>query len=192
VLPFDLTPHDVAAAVLDKVLLGSAAIVFGYWLNRKMEVFRSRRAMEAEFLRERTKRLDELFGLMLEVEVSAQKFISRAVRYVDSLKDLRAEGKEPPSEMPQDMQEALMEFVTLSIKTRQRGAAFRPWIGDMLANLCVEYDTVVNESARAQAYPGGPRDLEKIEDLKWRTAGLQEHIVATIREGAPPPPKRNT
>jgi hypothetical protein len=42
--------QHITSSVVDKVLSGGVALLVAYWLNRRIEIFRSRRAFEGEFL----------------------------------------------------------------------------------------------------------------------------------------------
>ena len=200
-LPFELTAHEIASAVLDKGLLGLAAVGFGDWVNRRMEVFRSRRALEAEFLRERTKRLDELHNLMLEVEDTGDKSVLFARKDNAERKALKVNA-EMGRAVSADAQErsggAAREYYgkwwDLTVELRRRAASVRPWIGDALAASCTEYVKVINSSVRMQVREpndesDGPPDwksqFEEMKKLKDQAAELRGQIVAEIRKGAP-------
>src|SRR6478609_4334554 len=58
--------------LLDTGLLALLGLFFAFLLNRKREACRAPRAFESEFVMERTKRLDELLGLMLDVDAESQ------------------------------------------------------------------------------------------------------------------------
>ena len=67
--------RQVLLSGVDKGLLGLAALGVGYRINVRLERFRARRALEGEFLRERTRRLDELYVAMLEVEATGRIYV---------------------------------------------------------------------------------------------------------------------
>ena len=168
---------QIIASVVDKVLLGGVALVVAHFLNRRIEEFRARRALESEFLRERTRRLDEIYVLMLEIETTADRFSSLAMDYI-------REKRSKPLLLvrPAELDPAHKKFRELSAELRRKAAHSRPWIGDDLGQLCAEYERVVKESVSEQTIPG-THDTEKIERLEGRTAELQRTIVAAIREG---------
>jgi hypothetical protein len=197
-VPIPITLHEFASSLLDKVLLGSAALVVGYQLNKRMELFRSRRAMEAEFLRERTRRLDELFGMMLEVEDAGAVFaalalMSEAQRFADHVNTGGAPDSAPDGDrvprVPPELRAKYDGYWALTLKLSRRAAGVRPWIGDALAKACADYVHQVRVLVDLQRiYP--QKWGEKIGMAKKRTEELRDQIVAEIRKGAPPTSKK--
>ena len=178
-MPVSDFSRQVLLSVVDKVLLGGAAVMVGYFVNLRLERFRARHALEGEFLRERTRRLDELYGLMLDTEVAATTFQGIVLGYIEEKKANKLILFRPAGIDP-----ARNTFKQLSERLRRKAAHYGPWIGDELKQHCAEYDQVVRDNVTEQTVAGS-HNMEAIERLDKRTRELQELIVAAIREGAP-------
>lgn len=175
--------RQVLLAIIDKGLLGVTAVGITYFLNRRIEEFRSKRALEGEFLRERTRRLDELFTLMLDVEADGERFVDLAMDYIESRKGKPGNYFLTPRPKP-EVDSARQAYVHRSQLLRRKSAHCLPWIGEHLVTLCAEYEKVVDRAVAEQTV-AGTHDTEKIEELQRRTKELQSAIVDAIREGAP-------
>ena len=67
--------RQILVNVIDKVVLGGVLLLGGHLLNqRELSSSAHSEPLESEFLRERTKRLDELYTLMLDLDVAADHF----------------------------------------------------------------------------------------------------------------------
>ncbi len=172
--------RQVLLSVIDKGLLGGAALGVGYIVNLRLEGFRARRALETEFLRERTRRLDELYVAMLEVETTARAYVALEMERIEANK-----SKVVPWKQNSQTVDASAKFTIASRALIRKAGHYRPWTGDQLFRMCAEYGLVVDNSVMEQTIPGS-HDTERIEQLDRRTAHLQAEIMAAIREGAPP------
>jgi hypothetical protein len=173
--------QQIGLSVIDKLFLGAAALGVGYVLNRRLEVFRSRRALEGEFLRERTRRLDELYVAMLDVEAAARQFVGLELERIEAGKGLRGFITTNQAEIRTAFEKFMETSQTLTLKA----ANYRPWISDRLQALCAEYEKVVRAGITEETVAGS-HDMDEIGRLRSRTSYLQNAIVAAIREGAPP------
>lgn len=180
---------QLLVSLFDKALLGGVLAGLAYYLNRRIEEFRARRALEGEFLRERTKRLDQLYAMMLDFEIAGG-------RYTDEASKLQEAQKKPLNlSFPHVADAAKKQFKKLGDDLARTAERFRPWIGDDLAELCAEYRDVVPKMVAEMVAAVSPNDTGAIEKLAERTTALQAAIVTAIREGAPsrtapkPPPK---
>jgi hypothetical protein len=158
-------------SVLDKVLLGSVALGVAHYLNRHMEIFRARRALEGEFLRERTKRLDELYTLMLDFAAAMDTFVIERGR--------RAPDMGPFDTAVKDVEDKSGRLLRLSMR-------YGPWIGDELRSTCLLYTKLVANTATELMTPSGRPDTTRIDEFQHQTNELLEAIIAAIRRGAPP------
>jgi hypothetical protein len=179
-------------AVLDKLLLAGVGLFLGYFLNKKLEKFRAqqsraaeeareRRALEAEFFRERTKRLDELYSLMGALRDAAAIYVAAA----HALRESRHTFTFPAIPVTTtsqwaDLQKAGGDLITRAVRCR-------PWIGVPLAEACAQFHDHVLSSAREESFPGAPHDTEKIERLQKAISALEELFFDEIRRGAPAP-----
>lgn len=168
---------------LDKVLLGGVALGVAFLLNRKLESIRARRALEREFLRERTRRLDEIYTLMLELEATSGKYASEVMKYI------RAKKEPINLAMPFKMDAKGAELEALNKKLRNSAARYEPWIGSDIAQLCAAYTTTVRELVGEQTI-AGTHDTEKIELLEKKTHDLRSAVGEEIRVAAPERPSR--
>ena len=172
--------RQVLLSVVDKGLLGLAALGVGYRINVRLERFRARRALEGEFLRERTRRLDELYVAMLEVEATGRAYVGLEMERIEANKSRVVKWPQTP-----EVVGAGTKFGRASEALIRRAAHYRPWTGDRLFRLCTEYGLVVDNSVIEQTIPGS-HNIDRIEQLEQRTAQLQAEIMAAVREGAPP------
>ncbi len=174
--------RQVLLSVVDKVLLGGAALGVGYLVNLRLERFRARRALEGEFLRERTRRLDELYVPMLEVEAAAREYTRLERRRIEKDKGWPRDMNTPETPHSEHAFEAFRE---VSLSLMRKAAHYRPWIGDSLQVHCAGYADVVLDRVTQQTVAGS-HDIDRISKLQDRTSALQAEIMAAIREGAPP------
>jgi len=171
--------RQVLLSVVDKGLLGGAALGVGYLVNLRLERVRARRAFEGEFLRERTRRLDEIYVAMLDVEGAARAYIGFEMERIEANKSRVAKWTQTS--------EIIDAGATLKIASdtlARKAAHYRPWVGDRLHALSVEYGNIVRDNVIEQTIPGS-HDIEEIGQLEQRTGQLQAEIMAAIREGAP-------
>ena len=176
--------------LLDKGLLALLGLLFAFLLSRKLEAYKVDRALEGEYVRERTKRLDEVFGMMLEVEAEATRFARLAAKYVEDRK--APSGFLSVTKPHPEIDESREKYRQLSVALQRRAERVRPWIGDSVAQLCAEHEKLVERGVQEQTFPGAPRDWELIEELQAKAALVREQIVAAIREGAPPATTKKT
>lgn len=173
--------RQVLLSVIDKGLLGGAALGVGYFVNVRLERFRARRALEGEFLRERTRRLDELYVAMLEADSTATTYVGLEMGWIEFNKH------NPAPHMRQRTSENIdagAKFQIASGTLARKSAHYRPWIGDRLHAACTEYGRIVAKGVLEQTIPGS-HDIDRIHQLAQRTKQLQAQIMAAIREGAP-------
>jgi hypothetical protein len=173
--------RQVLLSVVDKGLLGVAALGVGYLVNLRLERFRARRALEGEFLRERTRRLDELYVAMLEVEAAGRAYIGLELGRIEANKSKPGVFKQPRT--PETI-DAGAKFKIASEALARIAAHYRPWIGDRLYAGGIEYGKVVRNSVTEQTVDGS-HNIDRIGQLEQRTNQLQAEIMAAIREGAP-------
>jgi len=173
--------RQILLSVIDKGLLGLAAVFVGYRINLRLERFRAGRAFQAEFLRERTRRLDELYVAMLEVEVTATKYVGSELQRIDANRG--KPGAFQQRKTPETI-DAGAKFKIASETLARKAAHYRPWVGDRLHALGVEYGKVVRDNVTEQTIDG-THDIDEIGQLDERTKQLQAAIMTAIREGAP-------
>lgn len=174
--------RQILPSVIDKVLLGGIVVVFGYWLNRRIERFRSGLARHTEYAREQTRRLDELYTLMLDVERAANYYAGQAGTHIEWAKSNRVGGG-PALGDPEPEVHGYEKFQELSHSLKRLAANYRPWIGDELAANCAEYERRVDQIV-VEGTVAGSHDIFLIEKLEARTKDLQEAIVRAIRPPA--------
>jgi len=120
--------------VVDKVLLGGAADGVGYLVNVRLESFRARGPLEAEFLRERTQRLDELYVAMLEVEAIGRRYVSLEMQRIEANKSKPALFRQ--TQTPETAG-AGANFSRASEALSRKAGHNRPLIGDRVFRLHV-------------------------------------------------------
>lgn len=174
--------RQVLPSLIDKVVLGGIVVMFGYWLNRRIERFRSGLARHTEYAREQTRRLDEIYTLMLDVERAANYYTGEALTYVDWARSNRV-GEGPGFGEPKPEIRGYEKFKELSHSLKRLAANYRPWIGDDLAANCAEYEDLVDRIV-VEGTVAGSHDIFLIEKLEARTKDLQGAIVKAIRPPA--------
>lgn len=183
----------VGLAVIDKALLAGVGVWLGHFLNKKLEVFRvrqsqeaelsrERRAFQADFLRERTKRLDELYGLMGTVRETAGAYVTAAHKS-RSLRDGPVTARLAASLSRRGGEWEAFKDAGQALTAR--AARFRPWIGLALAEACVHFSDEMMSSALEETFPGAPHDTHKIDEIEKSLDGLEKLLFAEIRQGAP-------
>jgi hypothetical protein len=144
-----------------------------------VERFRFGLTRHTEYVREQTKRLDELYTLMLDVDRAANFYSGEAMNYVDWMGSNRVGGG-PGFGEPKPEVRGYEKFKELSHSLKRLAANYRPWIGDDLAAHCAEYERLVDQIV-VEGTVAGSHDIFLIEKLEARTKDLQEEIVRAIR-----------
>jgi hypothetical protein len=155
--------------LLDKGIFAGLVLLGGYWLNRNLERFRAREGLRAEFLRERTKRLDELYALMIDLDETSTEVITHSHA---RKKVLPMTGRGPT-----EGETALARLRELGDELLRRAERAKPWVDVEVVDYCVKY----HKALLLKRTSGDP----DVKEFNLHAKQLRTLVMEAVREGTP-------